>query len=239
MTQWAVQLTGHKFDLEDLPTWFTSPDIEVIEENGEYYLKSIDFEAFSNGADARERAKELLEEINGAGKLFSSQFRPVNIGGKIREGDKTHIYLEAEPGEIRVKGSAVVVIAHSGQVEQDSSKKETPAAAAWVGLSKKERNVKKVLRFWSAARLNWFVLYNILDVIEEDIGCEVHEKGFAPGGEVERFTRTANSYAVLGLQSRHGRHFAPPKKPMEFTEAETFIRNITNKWISSKLNLKV
>jgi hypothetical protein len=73
-----------------------------------------------------------------------------------------------------------------------------------------------------------------LDAIKEDIGSEVHKKGWASKNEVDLFKHTANCYAVLGLESRHGRDFKQPQKPMELGEAESLIRKITNSWLLDK-----
>lgn len=36
MPDWLFQLTCEKFDLEDLPGWFCTLDLQVIEEHGGY-----------------------------------------------------------------------------------------------------------------------------------------------------------------------------------------------------------
>ncbi len=236
MSEWCVKLEGHKFDLEDLPTWFSSPDLKVIEENGEYYLKSREFNSFPEASVVRERAKEILQDINGAAKVHSSEFQPISIGSimRIDENGRHHYYQEFTE-TIKLRDKTYVEITKSCSVEEEQETREIIPVESWVTKAKQDRNVKKILRFWSTEETTWFFLYNILDAIEEDIGCKVHEKGWAADNQVNQFTHTANCYAALGLDSRHGRDFKPPDRPMEFSEAQNLIRNITCSWLCEKV----
>lgn len=235
MAEWLIQLSGEKFDLEEFPKWFTSPDMEVFEEKGNYYLKSNEFNSFAEAYEVRERAEELLQDINGAAKIYSSEFQPINIGSlmKIDENGIRHYYQEVKE-TIKVRGKAYVEITKADTSEEKQESRELIPVESWVAKAKQDKIVKKVLRFWSTEKISWFNLYNILDAIKEDISCEVHEKGWALNYEVNRFTRTANCYAVLGLESRHGRDFEPPQKPMGLGEAESLIRKISNNWLREK-----
>lgn len=238
MSEWLVPLEGHKFDLEELPRWFTSPDLEVIEEEGNYYLKSNEFNSFSESSEVRERAEELLQDINGAAKIYSSEYRPINIGSliKIDENGIRHHYKEVKE-TINVRGKGYVEVTKADTSEGGQESREIIPVESWVAKAKQDRIIKKVLRFWSTEKISWFNLYNILEAIEEDIDCEVHEKGWASNNEVNRFTHTANCYSVLGLESRHGRDFEPPSKPIDLSDAISLIRKITNNWLREKLKL--
>jgi hypothetical protein len=42
-----VEITGHSFDLEDLPRLFTAPDFRVVDQDGRFLLETEEFEALT------------------------------------------------------------------------------------------------------------------------------------------------------------------------------------------------
>lgn len=84
MAKWHVELTGHTFDLEELPQLLTAPELRVIEEEGRYLLEAEQFETLTEGAAVHAAAKALLPRINGIAKLMHRSFKDVDVG-PIRE----------------------------------------------------------------------------------------------------------------------------------------------------------
>ena len=239
MSEWLVQLTGEKFDLEELPKKFTSEKLIVIEKDGKYYLKSSGFNSLINNSEVQKKAKELLELINGAVKIKMPNYRLVNIDAVVEideEGQHhRHTTLKAEPISVRVKTSARVEITKPGLSYEEQEGNKTTWEETWVTLAEKYEEVKKVLRFFTK-ELSWDNLYEIWEVIEEDQGSKVFKKGWASEKKVERFTQTANSEGAIGDEARHAlKRFRPPKKPMKLSEAESLIRTIADSWLSEKL----
>ena len=98
MPNWLVQLTGEKFDLEDLPNCFTAPELKVVEEFDSYYLKSELFDLLQDANEVRVLAEELRDRMVGAAKLARSNFQSVDLGAVIRreEDGKRNVYLFPE-----------------------------------------------------------------------------------------------------------------------------------------------
>lgn len=98
-----------------------------------------------------------------------------------------------------------------------------------VPLALKNIAVAKVLRL-SNREMDWVNLYRIYEIIKEDAGIKTTP-------EVDRFKGSANNSFVTGDNSRHGKiKSKEPKKTMHISEAEQFIKRISRKWMTDKVN---
>jgi hypothetical protein len=86
MSKWQVELTRHQFDLEDLPKWFTAPELRVVERDGHFLLEADQFDDLNESAAVHAAARELLPRINGVAKLKNGSFRYVAVGGRVATG---------------------------------------------------------------------------------------------------------------------------------------------------------
>src|SRR4051794_5178062 len=128
MSEWMLELRGHVFDLKSLSDLFTMPDCLVIEEGGDYRLKSTAFDALANDAEVYEKAKALMPEINGAAGIYHQGYRNVQLSGGVisvsDDGTRKRYIYEAVTDTLRLTDSADV----SGGVAV--SKGPTPADGA-------------------------------------------------------------------------------------------------------------
>lgn len=237
MSEWLVQLRGEKFDLEELPGLFTLDNLKIVEDKGKYYLKSKKFNSIAEASKIKVRAEKLLKLINGAVKIHDSKFQPVSIGGieKIEKNGRSSQYLfpESIKSRSRVSGNLSVIKAGSGQKEK--STKKISSAESWVEYANQDKNLAKVLGFFSYKKSTWENLYKIYEVIEEDMGAGIHKKGWAIKSKINIFTQTANSYLAISDESRHAHEKIPaPKIPMKLPEAKSLIRSIVHNWLREK-----
>ena len=79
MSEWLVQLTGEKFELERLTRLFNLPELSIIKEGSDYFLQSNDFRALSDAHDVYKCAQKMLPFINGAARLQSTSFKKIGI----------------------------------------------------------------------------------------------------------------------------------------------------------------
>lgn len=216
MAEWRIQLSGDKFDLDELPRWFTSEELKVKEENGKYYLKSSELNLLTEASKVKEQAEKFLKFINGAGKIKDSKFKPVSIG-RIEKAEANgrsmqYLFPESINGRSKVSGDLSVIKAGSSEEEQTTIR--ISYVESWVTLTSKDKNVAKVLSFF-CKELNWQNLYKIWEVIEEEQGSKVFEKGWASEKKISDFTQTANSYLAIGDEARHGYEKIPiPRKSL-------------------------
>lgn len=75
MRRWQAELTGHRFDLDDLRRLLTADDLRVVKDDGTFYLDAAEFEELTDGAAVYRAAVDLLSLLNGVGKLHSPPSR--------------------------------------------------------------------------------------------------------------------------------------------------------------------
>ncbi len=108
-------------------------------------------------------------------------------------------------------------------------------AKAWIALAQSEEQVARALEIVGQEDVRWTDLYHLHEIVQADVGQLVFERGWATRAEVERFTRTANSPAVLGAAARHGAQRAdPPANPMSLEDARGLITGIVRAWLDWK-----
>ena len=231
MPNWLVQLTGEKFDLEDLPNCFTVPELKVVEEFDSYYLKSELFDLLQDVNEVRVLAEELRDRMIGAAKLARSNFQPVDLGAVIRqeEDGKRNVYLFPETLVIRSKLSAKATVRGSRIVPQ------VPQPALWVVLAATDDKVAQALRLWGRGSDDWVKLFKLLEIIESDVGGAIYSNEWATKAEVSQFTQTANSAEALGDAARHAKKRVPaPSEPMPIEVARQLLKRLLERWITSK-----
>jgi len=241
MSEWKVELRGDRFDLEELPRHFPQENVNVVEEEGKFFLRSARFTSLGTCQKVYDEAAVLLERINGTMRISIDNFRPTGIEAVIYVDDQgvshRNVWLRAEAGEYRMKGADIsLVYSHEDLDTAGLREPATKFEESWPEIANHDKNVAKVLRFFSQ-ELDWIVLYKILDVLLEDQGGGIFDKEWAGEKEINLFTHTANSYGAIGDAARHAQEtkkFQPPPTPMTLSQAQALIRSIVNKWLEEK-----
>jgi len=60
MAQWMVRLQGQSADLQEFPDMFRSARLNVKEEEGDYYLRSSDFDVLRNDQEVGRRLQSCF-----------------------------------------------------------------------------------------------------------------------------------------------------------------------------------
>jgi hypothetical protein len=233
MAEWIVELRGHVFDLEALADLFPAPDCHVFAEGGDYRLKSTLFNALADDAEVYAKAKCLMPTINGLASVFHPGYRNVTLSGGIAsvdaDGTRKRFIHESLTETIRFKDSAEA--AGGATVGKCSN----PAADA-VKVAFNEEIVNRALQFFCQAK-SWVNLYKVLDAIRDDLGSldALNKKNWVAAAEISRFTGTANNHTAAEGEARHGLDYGRPMaNPMTLIEAETLMRTLLQKWLTSK-----
>ncbi len=234
MAKWLVQLSGDKFDLEDLPKWFNDPELEVVEEQDVYYLKSTFFEHLGKAVSVRSKANDLLELLVGSAKLFRPDIRDIKLGSvmeKTENGHRRHHHLLVSSIRMRSKVSAVTL-----SVDGEEAQQNIPRPTQWATVAGKNHQVRQALHFWVADHRSWINLFKILEIIESDVGGDIYENNWVSKSEIRRFSQTANSYSAIGNVARHAKNIVPsPTNPLKIKEACNLIKMLLERWIDSKI----
>jgi hypothetical protein len=216
MKEWLVRLEGNMFDLQELPVLFSSPKATVLEEDGNYYLKSTDFNSLTDAGDVLATANRLLQILNGAAALHLENFLAVQIHPSVigidQDGERHRFGFGYGTGRPVLK-----------------STQQPARVESWIALAGQSENVADALRFF--CEQNWINLYKIYEIVRDDVG-DLHRCGWVTKKAIKRFTQTAQSRDALGDAARHAsdKYKAHPK-PMSLSEAKSFIRTILLNWL--------
>jgi hypothetical protein len=187
---WLARLKGHELDLQELSEHFRSPDWNIQkDEDGYYYLRSLEFAGAGDSEAVRERATRMLRHINGAAKLlFGLGYRAVEFDTVTRleeDGQRYHTVCSS----ITISGRSRMAV-KSGAVGSGGSSDVSPDAKGAediVALAEREQRVADALLFLQ--RGDWISLYKAWELVGD--AHSIVENGWATKPSQGRFTGTA------------------------------------------------
>jgi hypothetical protein len=230
MPKWSVALHG---DLDDLKT-LADLGVGVTEEPSGFLFRHSDLDKLMDGGAVREQAIQLVEVLNGLGRLARTNFRAISAGGVSGSHAGGTIKVPA-PGEVGtgVAGPRVVIADATGQPIPPPSH-----FAKWFAVALRDPIVHQALHFFAAPTTSTS-LWKVYEIVRDDAGGkapDVVKKGWATAPDIERF-RSVHYPSALGGEARHGveRKDPPaPRDPMSLAEGEAFVRGLLEKWLASK-----
>ncbi len=231
---WEVRIKGPPSDLRMLAEAFTGSERNIVERGAEYFLGGTYFDAFTDPATVRDKARELISSISGASRLFlrsRAALEPDRVERVDAKGHR-HIAVFLEDALVVTDAPPVsIVITHAdGTVERRLP--ADPIVAASSRASESEA-VRRVLRLRDRDELVWGDLTVIAEVIQAD-KFKLSERD---EGILDRLTGCANSPDVVGDLARHGyrnKKPLPERKRMTLEDARAFIDRIICQWLASK-----
>lgn len=193
---------------------FISSDPEVI---------IIDTEQDRNFEEIENRAEQILAVVNGAAKLYYTQYNPIEIDCIIRK-HPYGLYLRSKsPFDRRSYEFS----------ENDSSWAETINQWAMAGLH--DQKVEFAFQIYGSIPHNWPTLYLIYEVIRTDCGCAPSHKGWVSRAYESRFTGTANNNRDIETGIRHASETKEYAKALPLEEGQELIRKLLKQWIEDKI----
>jgi hypothetical protein len=235
--KWQIEIIGENNDLEELSKSLNVPQLTLEKAEGKYYLTSSDFAGVNNAEEIMEKSKNILRLVNGSAYLTLGMRRPLETSHIVKTMDdgSRQIFMYFSDG-IRVGDKFEIVV--NGKAVQF---REANVIPGWVHIAENDKSVTSVLRLYGLGKQDWVNLYRIFEIIKTDSGgeAEIIKEGWATNSTMNRFTHTANSPSILGDEARHGaEQTAPPKHPMTFDEAKSFVESITHYWLNTKTNIQ-
>jgi len=201
-----------------------------------FYLGSPEFDATPDHREVGQLALEYLAVLNGAAVLEwgSSARIDVDLVEEVRD-PLPNILCFDWVEEVDVMEEVVATLHNpDGSVAETSS---TPNFGPWVRLTQQHASARTVLAYLADPELGWLGLWNVYEIIRQDLGGEkeIATRGYAPATELDRFRRTANSPSASGPGARHGvERGAPPSDPMTLSTARELIRALSRVWLRNK-----
>lgn len=230
--EWFAALKGDSHDLEQLAEIYDMPECQIIKEGNKFLLKSNKFDKFElikNGPDVRKEADKIIKILNGVCILSKGLLEPIITGRIIcrkmnEKGERIEIYSEV------VDSDVMLTIIYKEKTPKEQMQE-------WIVKALKDEKIFKILKMYGENKTSWSDLYNILEVIADDVGGEtkIVNKKWAGRKSIERFKHTANSPEILGERARHlVQNTISPKEPMSHREAKFLIRNLMFNWLNYK-----
>lgn len=76
-------------------------------------------------------------------------------------------------------------------------------------------------------------MYVVVEKIDHDTNGKSHLLGGPSRKQLDLFNHTANSYAAIGDDARHGHtRTQPPEIPMTLVDAQSLVRELVTRWIA-------
>jgi hypothetical protein len=189
------------------------------------------FQRLADAGAIRKAALELVVTLNGLAAVRIDGASPITIGNvrRYRADGAKDAWAFPEPIAIRFRAFAPTVLVNGG------ARTPTPWGPD-LELADRGEAVRAVLAFLAIHPASWHSLAAALDVILKDSRTNrrdgVRAWGKVSDGQIRRFTSTANSWAVLGAQARHGpSKQTAPSNPMTLGDAVAFVRGVAALWL--------
>jgi hypothetical protein len=233
MAHWLVQLNGDAADLALLRADFPDGDFHVIVQEGTSFLTGSGFEQCASAENVLRAARRETDNMAAIRSLLDPTFQRPTVGNVIRVDDEArrHVFMFVEPAELRIRGAASVSFVgqaiRDGVEIQPAWSKQVTQAQNLGSTATGSQPLNEALKVWADPARTWARLYRVLEELEKHLGDRSDRVGLCLSAERDRFTRTANTAEVAGLDARHGsQRFQPPADPMTLREATEFIRGL-------------
>ena len=240
---WSAALDGEPLDLQKMVDIFGEGDPKVsIGTTGDFVLDSSRFDGLNIASDVKVAADHLLTQMNGAVKVRDPMFRSVRLSGAFwKDKEMTRIVV---PMTAEVLVTASGVAAGTVTVNGVLVDSPPPPEREWVARGEANRNVNDVLRRIVDRELDWATLYNIFEIMCEDLGDgnvsagrgEIVERGWASGRRIKAFRVSANKETISGDYARHARtKGTTPTNTMTLNTGRAFILDLVQMWLAASL----
>jgi len=233
--KWKIQLVGEGFDLEELQKSLSHSDaFSITKETDGYYLSSTEFDLCQSNDEVKNKARDILDVLNGAKTLALGGNTPIKLGCIVQEKPNgTRAAFVELSDTISIRDSLSIIVKNSeGEIIDEVHPADDVPNWLYLGLS--NENIKRVLRIYGNERHAWVGLYKVYEIIEDSVGGiqAIVEKEWATKSSIKRFKHTANSPSAIGDEARHGKESTTaPKDPMHLSEARSLVETLLIKWL--------
>jgi hypothetical protein len=157
IVSWGFILRGNPSDLSLIQSIFHGVDeirIEIVA--SQYNLRSPRFDVPATADEARRLAEEILSMMNGAIKIYNSDWELILLGNSFacfRDGTRS-VYQYASAS---VRGQGLLSMGGDAHLPSEPSQ--------WFNLAQRNANVADALRQYAKSD-DWFDIYNVYEIIK-------------------------------------------------------------------------
>lgn len=194
---WAVELTGERFDLDDLRELLVPPFDPWVEDfveegNVKLLLRSTAWTSDVDSSIVHSQASRMVERLHGAMLLIQSDARPVAIGQilKFRDDGSRENILVAISGHISLTGGR----ARGRFVSDSPSPPEPSSVQRWIQSAETDDDRADLFDHLARAD-NWYDVYKASEIVRRIAGGDAAlRRVLGPlGVEWRRVWQTANA----------------------------------------------
>lgn len=239
MKKWAIQLSGHQYDLEFLDQNHYSPDWSIVIDNKEYFLVSSTFNLMTDKDEVKKEAEKLIRSINGNAMLANNDYKPVVFAGISKfdkQGNRVYKYIEITEKIRMIDG---VDVYNEGESKNDDTK-ESKLMKSYSIIAENNDYFSNAIDILGKGKehLEYGDLYNILDLLEDSRDKKRVFEKFDPGfaKEISDLSLICQSYKAAGEEARHRKSSFDKKfdeskiVPKDKAEYIELIRRLLAKW---------
>jgi hypothetical protein len=230
LSPWYIVVRGEPPDLSRVrQVCLTSTDHSLEEEEpGEWRLRSTTVDGMIGHEDAWPVLCDLLvrlSDVTAVAHHTRIRLAPGALG-RSRSDGAADLYVH--PPTIRILAQAFPpTIVVDGVIPE-------PVELKLLRLQGNE-HLRLAAHFLNAEK-SWANLWKSFELIRDANGGgqALTDRGWTTQSELERFRRTANTYAAVGDEARHAiLAEVPPSHPMTLEEGEGYIRRMLTRWLDS------
>lgn len=229
---WLIPLEGNPSDLAVLIAAFESQEVTVERREAGAALSMPAAVVGEDHSSIRHFAEERIAVVNGVGKLIDSGYRSVRLSDQLfgvdGSGKILHTVWAVKGVEARARlGTPIITI--DGVRHPDP---RTVTSSILLNGASNSRLAWDALVIAGRDSPTWPELYLAYELVKTGTEGRVAEVCGASKRELTLFSRTANSYAVLGREGRHGTTSdVPPEVPMSLSDATQLVRGLVESWL--------
>lgn len=246
--KWAIEIQKTSLDKRNLSDLLSGLGFSLIEGIEYPALTSPLIDACLTPADAFEKAKAIREALKGPAQI-DADFVLGSVIDYSTNSPRRHAFLEVELFVSTNTISNCVIKTyppdglsateleqwHSERDEQQYQAKLERQRSTFEPAYFSER-ATKVLELLSVNKPNAEILYKIYELAEghPNNRSQFHQQLGITQEQFNRFKDAVHNPSVTGDWARHAYHHNPKtSNPMTKVEAETFVRDISAKWLHS------
>lgn len=227
-TMWEIKLKAEPRFLEPLPKCYVNSNLQVIESDKEYFIRSNRFCKITDKEVLYEYGESLVHFLNVSYQI-TYQVDPEIVSNGY--------YSYEENGERKLIFQAIGSAFLS--VKQVVFCLDKSLESKWFKIWENNENVRDVYRLLSGT-VDWFCLFKVYETIRDDESFGSAKKGiemiikWSELSENDSFFRTANYHRHAMFSKYKGRENSSTAHNMNIEVAEIYVHKILTKWMEWK-----
>lgn len=236
MNTWMVKINGKERDIELISQIIKSTNSSIILEDGEFYLKSDEFNAMNNASEIFEYGNQLLKVAYSIANLYNEEVDSIRCSSVMcinDKGEKSVFIFVSDVIKISARANCAIVTTDPQEITNELERQQKEYEV-FINAARKDKSILAAINFYLTP--NWINLYKIYELIRDDVTeKKIISNGWVTKRNISRFTQSAQSRELLGDEARHAsKKYPPPSDSMDINEAKNLIKYLIFDWMKSK-----